>query len=77
MKLRPWSVLFLLSLAACGSSHGAGVATSFGDADYSSSDEYDVKIVQTAAPMSFPKADKGAIDVSFDRTSGLIQRMDN
>jgi hypothetical protein len=68
MKLRAFSVL-LLVLTACSSSYnGAGVASSFGDATYSSSDEYDVKIVQTASPMSFPNADKGKIDVKFDIT---------
>ena len=64
----------LLILAACsGSYRGAGVATSFGDPTYSSNDNYDVKIVQTASPMSFPKADKGAIDVKFDITIKNLQ----
>ncbi len=74
MKLRPFALSFLAAILAtltvsCASHFGgAGVATTFGDADYSSNDDYDVKIVQSAYPMSFPKADKGSIDVSFDIT---------
>src|SRR5205807_326192 len=74
MKLRPFALSFLATILAtltvsCASHFGgAGVATTFGDSDYSSNDEYDVKIVQSAYPMSFPKADKGSIDVSFDIT---------
>jgi hypothetical protein len=39
-----------------------------GDADFSSTDQYDLTIAQTASPMSFPNADQGKIDVAFDIT---------
>ena len=71
MKLRPLFALLALpffTLACASSSNTIGGAASFGDADYSSSDDYDVKIVQTANPMSFPRADDGRLDVSFDIT---------
>jgi hypothetical protein len=72
-KLRPLALFSLAALTtltfSCAShAGGAGVATTFGDSEYSSNDDYDVKIVQSAYPMSFPKADKGSIDVSFDIT---------
>lgn len=71
MKLRlPLALLALVLLvSACAtSSNTLGGAVSFGDGDYSSSDDYDVKIVQTANPMSFPRADNGNLDVSFEIT---------
>jgi len=67
----PFILLILVTSLTFGcSSHGgdAGVSVITGDADYSSSDNYDVKIVQAASPMSFPKADKGSIDVDFEIT---------
>src|ERR1700674_1224177 len=73
MTHRPLSVLFLVlvtsfALACASNSRDAGISMITGDADYSSSDSYDVKIVQAASPMSFPKADKGSIDVDFEIT---------
>ncbi len=74
MKLRHFALSFLsaavITFAFSCAAHfgGAGVATTFGDADYSSNDNYDVKIVQAESPMSFPRADKGSIDVRFDIT---------
>ena len=71
MTPRPLSVLVLVSLLTLGcASRDSGIDAAFvtGDATYSSTDAYDLKIAQTAAPMSFPKADKGSIDVNFDIT---------
>src|SRR5258708_32120124 len=67
----PFTLLILVTSLTLGcASHGgdAGVSVITGDADYSSSDNFDVKIVQAASPMSFPKADKGSIDVNFEIT---------
>ena len=64
-----FTLLLLLTLGfGCSSRNGdASVSMITGDADYSSTEDYDVKIVQAAAPMSFP-ADKGSIDVNFEIT---------
>jgi hypothetical protein len=65
-----FTLLLLLTLGFGCSSHNTdgGISMITGDADYSSSNEYDVKIVQAASPMSFPKADRGSIDVNFEIT---------
>lgn len=67
--MRQALVLLLGSLLLAGctnSTVGAGFGVTTGDPDYSSTEAYDVKVVQTANPMSFPNADNGRIDVSFD-----------
>ena len=57
-----------LTLGCSSHSRDGNISMITGDADYSSSDDYDVKIVQAASPMSFPKADKGSVDVNFEIT---------
>jgi hypothetical protein len=70
MIQRPLSILVAISLMTGCAGGGATIGGSFvtGNADYSSTDLYDVKIEQTAYPMSFPLADRGSVDVSFDIT---------
>src|SRR5258708_39882968 len=72
LRKHPALCVFLLLRSlriGCKSRNGdASLSMITGDADYSSSEEYDVKIVQAASPMSFPKADRGSIDVNFEIT---------
>jgi hypothetical protein len=46
----------------------ASVAVITGDATYNSTEDFDVKIEQMAYPLTFPAADGGKVDVSFDVT---------